>query len=95
MGFDGWWHDLGGAQIREGGILGQKIPGEGHPGHDDLLCCGSQAVAKWWLDTDIGKPEGIFYRGVVGPDTSELGFWRVGLNQSYLSAARLGQLLTG
>lgn len=31
--------------------------------------------AKWWIDNEIGKREGKHYRGVVGPDTTDLGFW--------------------
>lgn len=54
---------------------------------------GHWAFAKWWIDTEIGKREGKFYRGVIGPDTTELGFWSAALSQAYLSAASLGQLL--
>ena len=51
------------------------------------------AFATWWIDNDIGKREGKFYRGVVGPDTTELGFWSAVVSQTYLSVASLGQLL--
>lgn len=54
---------------------------------------GHWAFAKWWIDSEIGKREGKFYRGVVGPDISELAFWSAALSQAYLSAASLGQLL--
>ncbi|KAH8592131.1 hypothetical protein B0O99DRAFT_654043 [Bisporella sp. PMI_857] len=54
---------------------------------------GHFAFAKWWLDNDIGKKEGRFYRGIVGPDTTELGFWTSVVSQAYLSAASLIQLL--
>jgi hypothetical protein len=54
---------------------------------------GQYAFAKWWIDNDMGKREGKFYRGVVGPDTTELGFWSSALAQAYLSAASLAQLL--
>ena len=54
---------------------------------------GHWAFAKWWLENDVGKKDGKFYRGVVGPDTTELGFWSAGMTQVYLSAASLAQLL--
>ena len=54
---------------------------------------GHWTFAKWWLDNDMGKREGKFYRGVLGPDTTELGFWSGALCQAYLSAASLVQLL--
>ena len=54
---------------------------------------GHWAFAKWWIDNEVGRREGKFYRGVVGPDTTELGFWSAALSQAYLSAASLGQLL--
>jgi hypothetical protein len=50
--------------------------------------------AKWWIDNDIGKREGKFYKGRVGPDTTELGFWSVLVSQVYLSIASLAQLMT-
>jgi hypothetical protein len=54
---------------------------------------GHWTFAKWWIENDVGKREGKFYRGVVGPDTTELGFWTVALCQAYLSAASLCQLV--
>lgn len=54
---------------------------------------GQYAFAKWWLENDIGKREGKFYRGVIGPDSTELGFWSSAMVQAYLSAASLAQLL--
>jgi hypothetical protein len=54
---------------------------------------GHWAFAKWWIDNDVGKREGKFYRGVVGPDMTELGFWSAALSQAYLSGASLAQLL--
>ncbi|KAI9776735.1 MAG: hypothetical protein M1839_009379 [Geoglossum umbratile] len=54
---------------------------------------GHWTFAKWWIQNDIGKREGKFYRGVVGPDTTELGFWSAALCQVYLSAASLCQLV--
>ena len=60
-----------------------------------VLYCGSGhwAFAEWWIANEVGKKEGKIYRGAVGPDTTELGFWSAGLSQAYLSAASLGQLL--
>lgn len=54
---------------------------------------GHWAFAKWWINNDIGKKEGKFYGGVVGPDITELGFWSAAASQAYLSAASLGCLL--
>jgi hypothetical protein len=54
---------------------------------------GHWTFAKWWIQNDIGKREGKFYKGVVGPDTTELGFWSAALCQLYLSAASLCQLV--
>lgn len=58
-----------------------------------LATVGHWSFAKWWIDNDMGKREGKYYRGVVGPDTSELGFWSACVCQLYLSAASLAQLL--
>lgn len=54
---------------------------------------GHYAFAKWWIDNNVGKREGKFYRGVIGPDTTELGFWSSSLAQAYLGVASLAQLL--
>jgi hypothetical protein len=57
------------------------------------MALGNFAFAKWWLDNSIGKKEGKFYGGVVGPDTTELGFWSAAFGQLLLSAASLAQLV--
>ncbi|KIW24688.1 uncharacterized protein PV07_10389 [Cladophialophora immunda] len=54
---------------------------------------GHWTFARWWIENEIGKKDGKFYRGVVGPDTTELGFWSAILCQCYLSAASLCQLM--
>ena len=54
---------------------------------------GHWTFAKWWIENEIGKRDGKFYKGVVGPDTTELGFWSAILCQAHLSAASLCQLL--
>ncbi|CZR55524.1 uncharacterized protein PAC_05412 [Phialocephala subalpina] len=54
---------------------------------------GHWTFAKWWIDNDIGQKEGKFYRGRVGPDTTELGFWSALLCQVVLSVASLVSLL--
>lgn len=70
------------------GNLGKVIAGM------TVYCAvGHWAFAKWWIDNEIGRKEGKIYRGVVGPDTSELGFWSAAASQAYLSAASLGCLL--
>jgi len=57
------------------------------------LSLGQYAFAKWWIDNVVGKKEGKFYRGIVGPDMTELRFWSSAFAQAYLSVASLGQLL--
>ncbi|KAH6669556.1 hypothetical protein B0J14DRAFT_546718 [Halenospora varia] len=58
-----------------------------------LYCVfGHWAFAKYWIDNEVGKKEGKFYFGKVGPDTTELGFWTAAAAQAYLSAASLVQL---
>ncbi|KAI9651522.1 MAG: hypothetical protein M1829_002700 [Trizodia sp. TS-e1964] len=54
---------------------------------------GHWTFAKWWIDNNVGRREGKFYRGVVGPDTTELAFWSAAICQVYLSAAGLCQLV--
>ena len=54
---------------------------------------GQWMFAKWWIENEIGKRDGKFYQGIVGPDTTELGFWSAILCQSHLSVASLCQLL--
>ena len=54
---------------------------------------GHWTFAKWWVDNNIGRREGKFYNGVVGPDTTELGFWSAIFCQAYLSAASLCQIV--
>lgn len=53
---------------------------------------GHWTFVHWWMSNEIGMQEGKFYRGVVGPDTTELGFWSVAICQLYLSGASLCQL---
>jgi hypothetical protein len=54
---------------------------------------GHWTFAKWWIENPIGKREGKFYGGVVGPDMGELSFWSAALCQVHLSAASLCQLV--
>lgn len=54
---------------------------------------GHWTFAMWWIQNDMGKREGKFYKGVVGPDTTELGFWSAAVCQAYLSTASLCQLV--
>lgn len=54
---------------------------------------GHWTFAQWWIDNDMGKREGKFYRGVVGPDTTELAFWSAIVCQINLSASSLCQLV--
>ena len=54
---------------------------------------GHWTFAKWWIENDVGKREGKFYKGVIGPDITELSFWSAALCQAYLSAASLCQLV--
>lgn len=54
---------------------------------------GHLSFAKWWIDNEIGKKEGKIFRGVVGPDISELGYWTAIFNQLYLSSTSLASLV--
>jgi hypothetical protein len=51
------------------------------------------AFASWWIENEVGKRDGKYYRGVVGADTTELGYWSAVVAQTYLSVASLVQLL--
>jgi len=55
---------------------------------------GHWSFAEWRIANDIGKREGKFYRGVIGPDMTELGYWSAMVCQAYLSASSLCQLVT-
>lgn len=54
---------------------------------------GHWTFAKWWIENEIGKRDGKFYKGVIGPDITELGFWSAITCQAYLSIASLCQLV--
>lgn len=54
---------------------------------------GHWTFAKWWIENEIGRRDGKFYKGVIGADITELGFWSAILCQSYLSASSLCQLV--
>ncbi|KAK4203559.1 hypothetical protein QBC40DRAFT_274519 [Triangularia verruculosa] len=58
-----------------------------------VATAGHWTFAKWWIDNDMGRREGKFYRGVVGPDTTELGYWSAMVCQVYLSSSSLCQLV--
>lgn len=58
-----------------------------------VAAAGNWTFAKWFLDLEIGKREGKYFRGKVGPDTTMLGFWSSVVVQAYISAACLAQLL--
>jgi len=58
-----------------------------------VAVAGHGTFAYWWIENEVGKREGKFYRGVVGADTTELGFWSAVVCQVYLSAASLCQLV--
>lgn len=59
-----------------------------------VAIAGQWSFAHWWIANEIGKRPGKFYRGVVGPDTTELGFWSALVAQAYLSATSLAQIVT-
>ncbi|KAF2838696.1 hypothetical protein M501DRAFT_935173 [Patellaria atrata CBS 101060] len=52
------------------------------------------SFSKWWVDNDVGRKEGKFYHGRLGPDTTELGYWTAAIIQLYISTSSLAQLLT-
>lgn len=58
-----------------------------------LAILGHFTFANWWVQNEIGKKEGKIYGGILGADTTELGFWSAAVVQMYLSAASLAQLV--
>jgi hypothetical protein len=58
-----------------------------------ICIAGQWTFAKWWIDNEVGKREGKYYRGVIGPDTTEMGFWTAAVTQLNLPAVSLCQLL--
>ena len=54
---------------------------------------GHWCFAKWWIENVFAMREGKPYRGVIGTDINELGFWTAAISQAYLSGACLSQLL--
>jgi len=54
---------------------------------------GQWAFASWWIRNEIGKQEGKFYKGVIGPDMTELMYWSTVVCQLNLSATSLCQLV--
>jgi hypothetical protein len=57
-----------------------------------VAALGHWSFAEWWISNEIGKREGKYYMGVLGPDTTELGYWSAAVCQVYLSASSLCQL---
>ncbi|ORX99423.1 tyrosyl-DNA phosphodiesterase-domain-containing protein [Clohesyomyces aquaticus] len=53
------------------------------------------AVCVWWLNLDdpVNPKAGKIYRGVIGPDTTELGYWTTALPQLVLSVQLLAQIV--
>ena len=54
---------------------------------------GFWCFAKWWIENDLGKREGVYYKGLPGPDTQQLGFWSGEVCLIFLSAGSLCQLV--
>jgi len=54
---------------------------------------GHFCFAKWWIENVFAMREGKPYRGVIGTDITELGFWTAAASQLYLSAACLSKLI--
>lgn len=58
-------------------------------------CWALWAISTWWVDerAPVSPKEGKIYRGVVGPDTTELGFWTALTAQVVLSCLLLAQII--
>ena len=54
---------------------------------------GHWAFASWWIENEIGKRQGKYFRGVVGPDVTELGYWSAMICQVHVSVSSLCQLV--
>ncbi|KAF2475155.1 phospholipase D/nuclease [Lindgomyces ingoldianus] len=59
------------------------------------ICWALWAFSSWWVDlaNPINPKDGKIFRGVVGPDTTELGYWTSVVAQVLLSAMLLAQLI--
>ncbi|PSN65764.1 phospholipase D/nuclease [Corynespora cassiicola Philippines] len=57
-------------------------------------CWALYAVSSWWVDLEhpVNPKDGKFYRGLVGADTTELGFWTALAAQVVLSCLLLAQI---
>ncbi|KAF1937487.1 phospholipase D/nuclease [Clathrospora elynae] len=58
-------------------------------------CVALYAVSVWWLDVEnpVNPKAGKAYKGVVGIDTNELGFWTALVAQVVLSVMSLAQIM--
>jgi hypothetical protein len=58
------------------------------------MCAGAHwSFASWWIGTGIAMKNGKFYRGVEGPDLTEMSFWAVSFCQVIVSTTSLAQLI--
>ncbi|KAF2733899.1 hypothetical protein EJ04DRAFT_512903 [Polyplosphaeria fusca] len=58
-------------------------------------CWALWAICVWWVDESnpVKPKQGKLYRGVEGPDTTELGYWTALVAQVVLSAMYLSQII--
>ncbi|KAK5991520.1 Terpene cyclase ascF [Cladobotryum mycophilum] len=61
-----------------------------------VVMCGAAhfGFASWWIRNGIAEKPGKFYRGVEGPDITEMSFWAVSTCQVVVSVTSLAQLIT-
>jgi hypothetical protein len=84
----------GANEWRHAPVVGRNI-GKIFAGMLAWWCVALYAVSNWWVDakSPVNPKAGKAYRGVVGIDTDELGFWTALVAQVVLSVASLAQLV--
>ncbi|KAF2865416.1 hypothetical protein BDV95DRAFT_507196 [Massariosphaeria phaeospora] len=58
-------------------------------------CWALWAICSWWLDEEnpVNPKDGKIYRGAIGPDSTELGYWTALVAQAVLSCLSLAQIV--
>jgi hypothetical protein len=84
----------GANEWRHAPVVGRNI-GKIFAGMLAWWCVALYAVSSWWINVDnpVNPKAGKAYRGVVGIDKDELGFWTALVAQVVLSVASLAQLV--
>lgn len=59
-----------------------------------LVCAAAHwSFASWWISNGISMKSGKFYRGIEGPDVTEMAFWAVSTCQVIVSVTSLAMLI--